>query len=646
MTLLPIAVLLSALLPPCAAAPEPYKVLEPPLDTPWTSRAGNTPWAATYPRPQLRRDLWQSLDGIWTFQPTEEIDNQAPPALPLEKEVLVPSCIESGLSGIQVMGVTNMWFGTKFSVPPLWTNNRRVLLHFEAVDYEATVYVNGDEVGSNRGGYTRFSMDITESITHSEFNEIHVYVFDPTDNLSIPQGKQTKRLSHIFYTPCTGIWQSVWLESVPENYIWGLDLTADMTGNVTVTVHTNKQQSTPLEINIVDTATGKYVAAEQLVSDKTFSFTVDSPKLWTPDSPSLYNVTIKMGDDEVASYTAFRTISSGMVDGVLRPLLNGEFVFYFGPLDQGYWPDGIYTPPTPSAMAHDLELIKRLGMNMVRKHIKVEPEVFYEACDRMGLLVIQDMPSMRVFDNRRPTDDEQAEFGRQLEVMVRQLRNHPSIAVWVIYNEGWGQITDYHPEFELTERVKRLDPTRLVDAVTGWHDHGAGDFHDNHHYAEPQCSTPWYSQPNTAYDANRIALQGEFGGIGLRPDDDNLWPLRPAIDTINETYEIHAGIESYHYRARTLLRLLREQVEMYACSGAVYTQTTDVEGEVNGLMTYDRRVVRIDEEAWREDVKADGLMATNNDATFIVFYLEATRSVNTTFHEVTNRRCCPSMWAT
>ncbi|KAL2266672.1 hypothetical protein VTJ83DRAFT_6024 [Remersonia thermophila] len=604
MILLLVALLLGALLPSCAAAPEPYKVLKPPLDTPWTYCAGIKPWTAKYPRPQLRRALWQSLDGIWTFQPTDGRDGQPLPSLPLKQEVLVPSCIESGLSGVQAMGVTTMWFGTRFSVPPPWTSNRRVLLHFEAIDYEATVYINGAKVGSNRGGYTRFSMDITDHVIHhDDSNEIHVYVFDPTDDWSIPQGKQTKRLSHIFYTPCTGIWQSVWLESVPEQRISDLDITADMTGNVTVTIHSNKKQGTPLELSIIDTHTGKTVAAEQLISDQTLSFTVDSPKLWTPDSPTLYNVTVKMGEDEVASYTAFRTISSGIVDGVKRPLLNGEFVFYFGPLDQGYWPDGIYTPPTPSAMLHDLELVKRLGMNMVRKHIKVEPEVFYEACDRMGLLVIQDMPSMRVFDNRRPSDVEQAEFGRQLEVMVRQLRNHPSIAVWVIYNEGWGQITDHHPEFELTERVRALDPTRLVDAVTGWHDHGAGDFHDNHHYAEPQCGTPWYSQPNTAYSPNRSAIQGEFGGIGLRPDNANLWPLRPAVDTINETYEIHAGIESYHYRARTLLRLLREQIERYACSGAVYTQTTDVEGEVNGLMTYDRRVVRIDEEAWREDIR-------------------------------------------
>ncbi|KXX81015.1 Beta-galactosidase [Madurella mycetomatis] len=285
-------------------------------------------------------------------------------------------------------------------------------------------------------------------------------MFDPTDDQNIPQAKQAKRLSHIFHMPCSGIWQTVWLESVPKNHISDLNIAADIHGNVTVAVHSSTTERTPVEIYIAGTG-GEVIAQQQ----------------HTPESPTLYNITVNMGDDEVKSYTGFRTISSGVVNGVKRPLLNGEFLLARQHLH----------PPTPEAMIYDLEVIKSL---------------------------------------------------------------------------------------------------------------------DNHHYAEPHCGTPWHSQPNAPYDANRIGLQGEFGRIGLRPADENLRPIEGAIRTINETYEIHAGIEPFHYRAHVLLDLLRQQVERYACSGAVYTQTTDVEGEVNGLMTYDRRVVRVDVEKWKEDIRA------------------------------------------
>ncbi|KAK4099404.1 glycoside hydrolase family 2 protein [Parathielavia hyrcaniae] len=598
-------VLLCTLLLACGAdAAAPYQLLKPPLDTPWTDQVGTNPWPQ-YPRPQLRRDVWKSLNGIWSFQEAQEGDVTDPPALPLGQEVLIPSCIESGISGIQKMGVTHMWFGTNFTVPAGWADDdRRVMLNFEAVDYETKVYVNGAEVGTNRGGYHRFSLDITPNIVRDGANQLHVFVFDPTDDQSIPQGKQTKRLSHIFYTPCTGIWQTVWLESVSQDFIKSLDVAADMNGIVTVVAHSWNNENSPVQISIASPQ-GDVVASQQHLSDQPFTINVPSPMLWSPDSPTLYNITVTMGSDEVRSYTGFRTISTGVVNGIQRPQLNGEFVFMFGPLDQGYWPDGIYTPPTLDAMVYDLELIKRLGMNMVRKHIKIEPDLFYEACDRMGLLVMQDMPSMRVFHHSRPTDGEQSEFERQLDIMVNEHKSYPSIVTWVIYNEGWGQITDYYPEFALTDRVRQLDPSRLINSVTGWHDHGAGDYHDNHHYAEPQCGTPWSSLPNTPYDSKRIGLQGEFGGIGHRPADENLWPVPEAVRTINETYELHntAGLESYHYRAHVLLQLLRDQVDQYACSGAVYTQTTDVEGEVNGLVTYDRRVVRVDEEQWKSDIR-------------------------------------------
>ncbi|KAK4033773.1 galactose-binding domain-like protein [Parachaetomium inaequale] len=322
---LQLALLLGALLPGSAKAAVPYRLVPPPLDTPWTEKVGTNPWPQ-YPRPQLRRDVWQSLNGIWTYQAAKGAgDVASPPTLPLNQEVLIPSCIESGLSGIMTIGVTHMWFGTTFTVPRRWTDGRRVLLNFEAVDYEATVLVNGDEVGFNRGGYSRFSLDITDSLIDGD-NELMVFVFDPTDDQSIPQGKQTKRMSHIFYTPCSGIWQTVWLESFPDNFITSLDVSADMEGHVDVVVHSHTKTSRPVEITVED-AKGHVVGSHQHASDQPIRFTVPSPKLWSPDSPTLYNITVKMGDDEVQSYTGFRTISSGVINGIKRPLLNGEFVF-------------------------------------------------------------------------------------------------------------------------------------------------------------------------------------------------------------------------------------------------------------------------------------------------------------------------------
>jgi len=259
-------------------------------------------------------------------------------------------------------------------------------------------------------------------------------------------------------------------------------------------------------------------------------------------------------------------------------------------------------------------MLKNLGFNMLRKHIKVENDLFYQACDQLGLLVIQDMPALRplqskTFDNGTsvtylPNEDQQAEFDRQLVVLVNQHKNYPSIAAWVIYNEGWGQVIDGYPEFGLTELVRQLDPTRLVDSTTGWFDHGAGDFSDNHHYANPQCGSPFYSIQSSPFDPSRIGFQGEFGGIGQNVSIEHLWNVQEAINTINQTYEIDETIAAWNYRAHLLLTELKEQTSLFSCSGGVWTQTTDVEGEVNGLLTYDRRVLRPDEKQWKEDIQA------------------------------------------
>ncbi|GAB0137675.1 hypothetical protein EsDP_00005932 [Epichloe bromicola] len=585
----------------------PYKVQKPPLDTDWTYKVGINPWPE-HPRPQLRRDDWQNLNGIWTYDGAGRgrADDSTPPSAPppvdgLSREIMIPSCVESGLSGIQDLDSTTMWFARDFEVPGSW-KGQNVLLHFEAVDYEATVFLNGVKVGHNVGGYFRFTIDITNHVKWGEENKLFVFVHDPSDTDTIPVGKQSRNPSHIFYRPCSGIWQTVWLERAPSNHITQLDVSAGMDGHVTVTAHSSSKQGAEVKIAVVDPK-GHVVAEKTGPSDEEFSLAVGSPQLWSPSTPTLYNLTVTMGGDEVRSYTGFRTISSGMVNGVRRPLLNGEFVFLFGTLDQGYWPDGLYTPPNREAMTYDLKMLKSLGFNMVRKHIKVEPDLFYRACDELGLLVIQDMPSLPPDVNRPPNAEQQAEFERQLGILVNEHKSYTSIGIWVIYNEGWGQLrgTPY-PEEKLTQVVRQIDPSRLIDSVSGWNDHGFGDFSDNHHYANPQCGTPFHSILSSPYDPKRIGFQGEFGGIGHTTGREHLWNVQQAIDQINQTYEINADLESYNYRAGVLFREFTEQIERYACSGGVWTQTTDVEGEVNGLYTYDRRVLRPDVDQWKDDI--------------------------------------------
>ncbi|OTA90418.1 glycoside hydrolase family 2 protein [Hypoxylon sp. CO27-5] len=580
-----------------------YQVQTPPLDTDWTYSVGTNPWPE-YPRPQLQRSQWQNLNGIWKWKTGSYAGEPIPSSNSFQHDILVPSCIESALSGVMQLNQTYSWYSTEFNVPQGYAQRgRRVLLNFEAVDHEATVYVNGDLVGTHTGGYWHFNFDITRHLTSNGTNTLHVFVFDPTDMQGYmnPVGKQTRTPSHIFYTPCSGIWQTVWLESVPETYINQLDIIADMSGQVNVTVGTPHGSSDSVSVSVIDNK-GNVVGSGRGIANRPFDFEVQSPDLWSPDSPTLYNITVQLGQDTVTSYTGFRTLSIGEIDGVRRPLLNGEFIFQFGTLDQGFWPDGIYTPPNREAMVYDLQVLKDLGLNMLRKHIKVENALFYQACDQLGLLLIQDMPSMPL---RTPDADQQADWERQIDILIQQHKNYPSIYTWVIYNEGWGQITDTgYPEFNITDRIRELDPTRFIDATTGWHDHGAGDWHDNHHYANPQCGTPFYSIQSTPYDNRRIAIQGEFGGIGHNVSADHLWKVNDAFNSINQTYEINQDLDSYNYRGHLLLSELRDQIERYACSGAVWTQTTDVEGEVNGFLTYDRRLRRPDRNQWRSDIQA------------------------------------------
>lgn len=347
----------------------PYELKTPPLDTPWTTEVGLNPWPE-HPRPQLRRDKWQTLNGVWTWESAGNSSSfNTVPEGPLGLSTLVPSCIESAISGLQILDVSAMWYEKTFTVPSDWSSEH-VLLHFEAVDYQSTVFVNGEQAGFFTGGYFRNTIDVTQYLTFNGTNEVKVFVFDPTDNdgYVIPIGKQTKNPEHIWYRPCSGIWQTVWLESVPENSITQLDIKAAADGSITANVHSSSNASQAVSIDVLG-EDGSVLGTGSGNSDGEFTFTVSGVSAWSPDSPTLYNLTVTMGDDSVSSYTGFRTVSKGEVNGVLRPLLNGDFVFQFATLDQGYWPDGLYTPPTYEAMIFDLQELKKLGFNAVRKHV-------------------------------------------------------------------------------------------------------------------------------------------------------------------------------------------------------------------------------------------------------------------------------------
>ncbi|WVQ70871.1 hypothetical protein IAR50_000396 [Cryptococcus sp. DSM 104548] len=616
-----------------------YSPKTPPLSTDWTYKVGTNPWTE-YPRPQQVRNKWQSLNGIWRYEAASSLDDVTSPPIgqgsSFGAPVMIPSCLESALSGVMAdVGSANLsWFQNTFTVPSEW-KDENVLINFGAVDYQATVFVNGNNVTTHTGGYNRFWVEISEHVNFGADNELLVFVHDPTDGSDgsgyvVPAGKQTTNLTHIYYTPCSGIWQSVFLEPVPKTYIDKIDLSGDMRGVGNITVHSSDRSSQSVKISVYDQNASTLYEGNG-TSDAAFTFTVPGVSLWSPSSPALYNVTVTLADDTVETYMGFRSLERGTVQAVTRPLLNGDFFFAFGPLDQGFWPDGLYTPPNYEAMIYDLQYLKDLGFNMVRKHIKVENDLFYRACDELGLLVMQDMPALTsgpdFTEGRLPNDAQQAQFEAELQEMVELHKSFPSIYAWVIYNEGWGQL-DRGPEVQITPRLQSWDPTRLVNSVTGWHDHGAGDFLDNHHYVEPECGMFNATAPSSPYDPDRIGFQGEFGGLGHNVSIEHLWNVPKAIAAINETYEIDKTIDEWNSRAHTVIGILESQIKDYACSGGVWTQTTDVEGEINGLMTYDRRIKRPIDSQWQADIQAlyaaaaargagdgTGSTATNDTAT-------------------------------
>ena len=548
-----------------------------------------------YPRPIMERNDWKNLNGLWKYAITKKGD--ATPAA-YQGDILVPFAVESSLSGVGKMinEKEELWYQRTFDIPSAW-RGKQILLHFGAVDWKAEVWVNDVKVGEHTGGFTPFYFDIT-SVLNKGNNDLVVKVWDPSDRGEQPRGKQIANPHGIWYTPVTGIWQTVWLEPVATQYITNLKTTPDIDNNsVKVEVAANTTSADKVEVKVFD---GKNLVAKgAALNGVPVELTMPAnAKLWSPDSPFLYNMEVTLykdgkAIDQVKSYTAMRkySIRKGQ-NGITRLQLNNKDYFQFGPLDQGWWPDGLYTAPTDEALVYDLKKTKDFGYNIVRKHVKVEPARWYTHCDQLGLIVWQDMPNggpspqwqARNYFNGTEvirSAASEANYRKEWKEIIDCLYSYPSIAVWVPFNEAWGQFKTP----EIVAWTKEYDPSRLVNPASGGNHYTCGDILDLHHYPDPNMFL---------YDPRRATVLGEYGGIGLVVEG-NTW----VNDKKNWGYvKFNTSDEvtnEYIKYGKHLLELIRK-----GFSAAVYTQTTDVEGEINGLMTYDRKVIKMNEAKVRE----------------------------------------------
>lgn len=563
--------------PPQKPAPPPPPAPLPTLTTRWASSVSPTNALPEYPRPQLARRDWMNLNGQWDYAIRPRAEEKPDT---FDGKILVPYPVESQLSGVRKkVGETNrLWYRRTFEIPRGW-RGRRTMLHFGAVDWEAVVTVNGKEVATHRGGYDGFSVDVTSALTPSGPQEVVVSVWDPTDTGAQPRGKQVSKPNGIWYTSVTGIWQTVWLEPVPDAAIDRLTIVPDVDAGV-VRVTTAVSGATPdITVTAIAMAGGREIARGTGRPGEAITVRTQGLDLWTPDSPTLYDLQVSLNRanrmvDSAMSYFGMRK-SSLCKDtaGVLRLCLNNKPLLQVGLLDQGWWPDGLYTAPTDDGLRYDIDATKQLGFNMARKHVKVEPARWYYWADRLGLLVWQDMPNISPKANRTP--DSIAQFEREWKEIIDEFRNHPSIVMWVPFNEGWGQ---YDTE-RITEWTKTYDPTRLVNNASGWTDAGAGDVIDIHRYPGPGAPK---------IETARASVLGEFGGLGL-PIPDHTWQQQA-----NWSYRGYKTKEEYTDAYVSLLERLHPLFGTPGLSAAVYTQTTDVEIEVNGLITYDRARVKGD----------------------------------------------------
>jgi len=553
-----------------------------PIMTKWAADIDpSAPWPE-YPRPALGRKEWKSLNGLWDYSITLKNDSLTK----WDGKILVPYPVESALSGVKKRMTDSLalWYHTEFTIPDEW-KGKQTILNFEASDWETTVWVDGKPAGMHRGGYDPFGMNITSLLNGKNKHELVVKVWDPTDKGNQPRGKQVTKPHGIWYTPTTGIWQSVWIEPVGEAWINDLKIVPDIE-NKTLTIIVFDNKSAQPE--------GSLISYEAYISDSQRIITsvsktegneivlnIPDPVLWSPENPFLYDIKVKLLSngsviDEVTSYAGMRKIAVGRTeDGFTRILLNNKFVWQLGPLDQGFWPDGIYTPPTEEAMKFDVEMLKQMGFNMLRKHVKVESRRYYYLTDKLGMLVWQDMPSCSGYIGGDDPDieknpEDSLQFVTELKKMIDTRFNNPSIIMWVVYNEGWGQ----YKTADITTLVSEYDTTRLVNSASGWTDRGTGDILDIHNYPEPV--TP-------AAETDRAIVLGEFGGLGL-PVTNHTW------ETKNWGYRNMTDSVQLLEKYTEFYDVVRKLVKEKGLSASVYTQTTDVETETNGLFTYDRAV--------------------------------------------------------
>lgn len=575
----------------------------------WQPKGGKiqSSWAAQidpanplpeYPRPQLVRESWQNLNGLWEYAIVPGKLGAAPANY--EGQLLVPFAVESALSGVgRTVGKdSSLWYRRTVTLDKK-LRKQRVRLHFGAVDWQCDVYVNGRKAGSHEGGYDPFSIDITPYLVKGADQELVVGVWDPTDEGPQPNGKQVVKPRGIWYTPVTGIWQTVWLEGVPETYIVATKHTPDIDrGNLSVqtTVEGIREGD---QLRISAWKGQEKVAEETTAVGVDVSLNISNAQLWSPTNPFLYDLKVavlRKGKviDEISSYFAMRKISMGKdADGIQRMLINNKFVFQYGPLDQGWWPDGLYTAPTDEALRFDVEKTKAMGFNMIRKHIKVEPARWYHHCDQLGVLVWQDMPSGDLGENHwdmRPgitsgrkhdkdrSQESEAIYRKEWKAIMDALHNFPSIVVWVPFNEAWGQFKTE----EITEWTMGYDPSRLVNSASGGNFFPTGHILDIHNYPDAVMPRP------ELFGDQRILVLGEFGGLGL-PMEGHTWQAKD-----NWGYQSFKNVDELKRRYRGLVDDLARLIPM-GLSAAVYTQTTDVEIETNGLMTYDRKVVKMPE---------------------------------------------------
>ena len=580
-------VLANSIITPKSARAAGWTPKTAPLMTRWASQVSPTNAWPLYPRPQMTRPDWLNLNGVWQFDWSTGSD--APPfGKTLPQSILVPYPVESALSGLMTYK-PYMWYRTTFSVPLAW-KGQHIILRFGAVDWQTTVYVNGQQIGKHTGGYDGFSWDITPYL-NSGSNELIVHVYDPTDtstNPRLPIGKQRIHPKQIYFTSCSGIWQTVWLEPVPATHIVSLDLTPDIDQQVLRLV-VNGSGISGQTIKAIASSNGTQIGHANGAVGSEIIIPVPNTHLWSPDDPFLYDLQVSLVNgsttvDHVTSYFGMRKISLGKVGGVMRPLLNNTFVFQMGLLDHGYWPDGIYTQPTEDALKWDLQQIKAFGFNTIRKHVKVEPARYYYWADKLGLLIWQDMPAMfpSPLDSASTTD--LANFEAELKAMVTQHKSYTSIIQWTIFNEHWGQPASASAVQQIVANVRSWDPTRLIDEESGYTtnpdgDAGGGDILDLHAYIGPASPTP---------TATRAAYCGEFGAVGLKLSGHD-WT----------TSDIAAGGFVTDGTALTnkyigLVKKVQSLMTAPGMSAGIYNQITDVENEVYGLQSYDRAVIKAD----------------------------------------------------